>query len=98
VPGIRPGEPTASYLEKVMERITLGGALAVALLVVLPNILQRRFNVPFYFGGTSILIVVGVALDTMAQLESHLIMRHYEGFSKSGRIGDRGGRGRWYTA
>jgi len=97
VPGIRPGEPTASYLEKVMERITLGGALAVAALVVLPNILQRKFNVPFYFGGTSILIVVGVALDTMAQLESHLIMRHYEGFSKTGRLEGRG-RGRWYTA
>lgn len=97
IPGIRPGENTASYLEKVMERITLGGALAVAALVVLPNILQRKFNVPFYFGGTSILIVVGVALDTMAQLESHLIMRHYEGFSKAGRIEGRG-RGRWYTA
>jgi preprotein translocase subunit SecY len=97
VPGIRPGEPTASYLEKVMERITLGGAIAVAALVVLPNVLQRKFNVPFYFGGTSILIVVGVALDTMAQLESHLIMRHYEGFSKAGRLEGRG-RGRWYTA
>jgi preprotein translocase subunit SecY len=97
VPGIRPGEPTATYLEKVMERITLGGAIAVAALVVLPNILQRKFNVPFYFGGTSILIVVGVALDTMAQLESHLIMRHYEGFSKTGRLEGRG-RGRWYTA
>jgi preprotein translocase subunit SecY len=97
VPGIRPGEPTATYLEKVMERITLGGALAVAALVVLPNILQRKFNVPFYFGGTSILIVVGVALDTMAQLESHLIMRHYEGFTKAGRLEGRG-RGRWYTA
>ena len=68
------------YLEKVMERITLGGSIAVAVLAVLPTIMQSRFNVPFFFGGTSILIVVGVALDTVSQLESHLIMRHYEGF------------------
>jgi preprotein translocase subunit SecY len=97
VPGIRPGEPTALYLEKVMERITLGGALSVAALAVLPSILQAKFNVPFFFGGTSILIVVGVALDTMGQLESHLIMRHYEGFSKTGRVEGRS-RGRWYAA
>jgi preprotein translocase subunit SecY len=95
--GIRPGEQTALYLEKVMERITLGGALSVAALAVLPTILQRKFNVPFFFGGTSILIVVGVALDTMGQLESHLIMRHYEGFTKAGRIEGRG-RGRWYAS
>ncbi len=93
--GIRPGEQTAAYLEKVMERITLGGSLAVALLAVLPTILQRKFNVPFFFGGTSILIVVGVALDTVSQLESHLIMRHYEGFSKAGKVA---GRGRWYAS
>ena len=95
--GIRPGEQTALYLERVMERITLGGALSVAALAVLPTILQRKVNVPFFFGGTSILIVVGVALDTMSQLESHLIMRHYEGFSKTGRMEGRG-RGRWYSA
>ncbi len=95
--GVRPGEQTAMYLERVMERITLGGALAVAALAVMPTIMQRQFNVPFYFGGTTILIVVGVALDTMSQLESHLIMRHYEGFTKAGRIEGRG-RGRWYTA
>jgi len=93
--GIRPGEHTAIYLEKVMERITLGGSLAVATLAVLPSILQKKFNVPFFFGGTSILIVVGVALDTVSQLESHLIMRHYEGFSKTGKTS---GRGRWYSA
>ncbi len=95
--GIRPGEHTAMYLEKVMERITLGGSLAVATLAVLPTILQAQFNLPFFFGGTSILIVVGVALDTVSQLESHLIMRHYEGFSKTGKIEGRG-RGRWYSA
>lgn len=95
--GIRPGEQTAQYLERVMERITLGGSVSVALLAVLPTLLQGQFNAPFFFGGTSILIVVGVALDTMAQLESHLIMRHYEGFSKTGRVEGRG-RGRWYSA
>jgi len=95
--GVRPGEQTALYLERVMERITLGGALSVATLAILPSILQSKINLPFYFGGTSILIVVGVALDTMSQLESHLIMRHYEGFSKAGKIEGRG-RGRWYSA
>ncbi len=95
--GIRPGEQTALYLERVMERITLGGALSVAALAVLPTIMQSKMNVPFFFGGTSILIVVGVALDTVAQLESHLIMRHYEGFSKTGRVEGRG-RGRWYSS
>ncbi|MFN0116705.1 MAG: preprotein translocase subunit SecY [Elusimicrobiota bacterium] len=95
--GIRPGDQTATYLENVMERITLGGAVAVAALAVLPTILQHQFNVPFFFGGTSILIVVGVALDTMSQLESHLIMKHYDGFMKSGRVEGRS-RGRWYAA
>jgi len=89
VPGIRPGEPTAKYVEWVLERITLGGALFVAAIAVLPDWLRQRVNTPFYFGGTSLLIVVGVALDTMGQLEAHLIMRHYEGFLKKGRIQQR---------
>lgn len=92
VPGIRPGEPTANYIQKVLERITLGGALFVAALAVLPDYLRRGLNAPFFFGGTSILIVVGVALDTMGQVESHLIMRHYDGFLKQGRI-----KGRWFN-
>jgi preprotein translocase subunit SecY len=92
VPGIRPGEPTAKYIEWVLERITLGGAVFVALVAVLPDILRRQYNIPFYFGGTSLLIVVGVALDTMGQLEAHLIMRHYEGFLRKGRI-----KQRWYN-
>ncbi|MFA5140706.1 MAG: preprotein translocase subunit SecY [Elusimicrobiota bacterium] len=92
VPGIRPGEPTAKYIEWVLERITLGGALFVALVAVLPDILRRQYNIPFYFGGTALLIVVGVALDTMGQLEAHLIMRHYEGFLRKGRI-----KQRWYN-
>ncbi|HAM34503.1 MAG TPA: preprotein translocase subunit SecY [Elusimicrobia bacterium] len=89
VPGIRPGEPTAKYIEWVLERITLGGALFVAAIAVLPDWLRQEFNTPFYFGGTALLIVVGVALDTMGQLEAHLIMRHYEGFLKKGRIQQR---------
>ncbi|HOX24067.1 MAG TPA: preprotein translocase subunit SecY, partial [Elusimicrobiales bacterium] len=75
VPGIRPGEPTAEYIEWILNRITLGGALFVVCIAILPDIMRQQFNVPFYFGGTSLLIVVGVALDTIGQLEAHLIMR-----------------------
>jgi preprotein translocase subunit SecY len=82
VPGIRPGRPTAAYLDRVLTRITLPGALFLAFIVLLPTILIKYLNVDFYFGGTSILIVIGVALDTMQQMESQLLMRHYEGFLK----------------
>lgn len=92
IPGIRPGEPTAKHIEWILERITLGGALFVAAIAVMPDVMKREFSVPFFFGGTSLLIAVGVALDTMGQLEAHLIMRHYEGFLKKGRI-----QGRWFN-
>jgi preprotein translocase subunit SecY len=82
IPGIRPGRPTAAYLDRVLTRITLPGALFLAAIVLLPTVLIRAANIPFYFGGTSLLIVVGVALDTMKQMESQLLMRHYEGFLK----------------
>ena len=82
VPGIRPGRPTAAYLDRVLTRITLPGALFLAAIVLLPTALIKGVNIPFYFGGTSLLIVVGVALDTMKQMESQLLMRHYEGFLK----------------
>jgi preprotein translocase subunit SecY len=82
IPGIRPGRPTAQYLDRVLTRITLPGALFLAAIVLLPTVLIRSVNIPFYFGGTSLLIVVGVALDTMKQMESQLLMRHYEGFLK----------------
>ena len=82
VPGLRPGKPTSEYIDRILTRITLGGALYVSLVCVLPSIFIRRFNVPFYFGGTALLIVVGVAMDTMSQIESHLLTRHYEGFMK----------------
>jgi preprotein translocase subunit SecY len=92
IPGIRPGEPTAKYIDWILERITLGGASFVAAISVLPDVLKRDFDVPFFFGGTSLLIVVGVALDTMGQIEAQMIMRHYEGFLKKGRI-----EGRWFN-
>jgi preprotein translocase subunit SecY len=91
VPGIRPGKKTAEYIDKILTRITLGGALYVSVICVLPSILIARFNVPFYFGGTGLLIVVGVAMDTIQQIESHLITRHYEGFLKKGQVKGRRG-------
>lgn len=86
IPGIRPGKKTSQYIDKVLTRITFGGAIYVSLICVLPQLLTTRFNAPFYFGGTSLLIVVGVALDTLTQIESHMIQRHYEGFIRTGRI------------
>ncbi len=84
IPGIRPGKRTADYIDRVLTRITLGGAVYVSAVCVLPSILITKFNVPFYFGGTALLIVVGVAIDTIAQMESHMLSRHYEGFLKKG--------------
>ena len=92
IPGIRPGEQTSIYIEKVMNRITLGGALFVCVIAVLPDYLRVKYNIPFYFGGTSLLIVVGVALDTISQMEAHMVMRNYEGFSKNSKI-----KGRWFN-
>jgi len=87
VPGIRPGRKTAEYIDRVLSRITLPGAVFLALVAVLPDAFIAWFGMPFMtFGGTSVLIVVGVALDTLQQIESHLLMRHYEGFVKRGRI------------
>ena len=91
IPGIRPGQRTAEYIDRVLSRITLSGAIYVAVICVLPNLLVSSFNVPFFFGGTALLIVVGVALDTVAQMESQIMMRNYDGFMKRGRI--RGRRG-----
>ena len=81
IPGIRPGKKTAEYIDHVLSRITFGGALYMSAVCVLPSILITKYNVPFQFGGTALLIVVGVALDTVQQIESHLITRHYEGFT-----------------
>lgn len=81
IPGIRPGKKTADYIDRVLTRLTFGGALYLAIVCVLPTILINTLNTPFLFGGTALLIVVGVALDTVQQIESHLITRHYEGFT-----------------
>jgi preprotein translocase subunit SecY len=87
IPGIRPGRKTAEYIDRVLSRITFPGAVFLALVAVVPDLLLGYFNVPaLAFGGTSVLIVVGVALDTLQQVESHLLMRHYEGFVKRSRI------------
>ncbi|MEW6412203.1 MAG: preprotein translocase subunit SecY [Candidatus Zixiibacteriota bacterium] len=86
IPGIRPGKNTSEYIEKILTRITLPGAIFFAAIAILPWILISQANVNFFFGGTGLLIVVGVALDTLQQIESHLLMRHYDGFMKKGKI------------
>jgi preprotein translocase subunit SecY len=91
IPGIRPGTSTANYIDKVMSRITLPGALAFAAVAIIPIFLVKELRIPILFGGTSTIIIVGVALDTIRQIESHLVMRHYEGFIRKGKI--RGRRG-----
>jgi preprotein translocase subunit SecY len=92
IPGIRPGKKTADYIDKVLTRITFGGALYISAVCVLPTMMQSKLKVPFYFGGTGLLIVVGVALDTVQQIESHLITRHYEGFTGPHGVRIRGRR------
>lgn len=91
IPGIRPGQKTSEYIYRVLSRLTFVGAVYLAVVCIIPEILISRFNVPFYFGGTSLLIVVGVALDTVSQMESHLLTRSYEGFLKKGRVKGRRG-------
>jgi len=86
IPGIRPGKSTSEYLDKVLSRLTFIGAIYLCVICVLPILLTSKANVPFYFGGTSLLIVIGVSLDTMSQIESHLISRQYDGLLKTGRI------------
>ncbi len=91
IPGIRPGQKTAEFIDRVLSKITLGGAIYLSAVALLPTILISQFNVPFFFGGTALLIVVGVALDTVGQVETHMITRNYEGFMKRGHL--RGRRG-----
>jgi preprotein translocase subunit SecY len=96
VPWIRPGKPTAEFLDHTMTRITLAGAVFLTIIAVIPYILSHNFRLPYltasFFGGTSMLITVGVMLDTMRQVEAHLVMRHYDGFLRKGRL-----RGRVYS-
>jgi preprotein translocase subunit SecY len=94
IPGVRPGQPTAEYFDHILTRITLPGAIFLAIIALLPVFVTNVLNVPYsfgqFFGGTSLLIIVGVALDTLQQIESYLLMRHYDGFMKSGKIQGRG--------
>ncbi len=91
IPGIRPGQRTSDYIYNVLNRITFGGALYLAAVCVIPEFLIYKLNLPFYFGGTSLLIVIGVGLDTAQQIESHMLMRNYEGFLAKGRLRGRSG-------
>jgi preprotein translocase subunit SecY len=93
IPGVRPGKKTVEYIDRVLGRITFGGAVYICAVCVLPTILQSRFNVPFLFGGTALLIVVGVALDTAQQIEAQLISRSYDGLVEGGKSRVRGRRG-----
>lgn len=86
IPGIRPGKETSEFMDSVLSKLTFAGAVYISLVCVLPTILIGKFNLPFYFGGTALLIAVGVGMDTVAQVESHLITRNYEGFLKGVRI------------
>ncbi|MEZ0393032.1 MAG: preprotein translocase subunit SecY [Pseudobdellovibrionaceae bacterium] len=89
VPGVRAGKSTADYIQKVLDRVNVGGAIYLSVICVLPGLLIGLLNVPFYFGGTSLLILVGVALDTTQQIQSHLISQKYEGFLKGAKIRSR---------
>lgn len=84
IPGIRPGKNTAEHIDWILTRLTFLGAIYISAVCILPTILIYQLNVPFYFGGTALLIVVGVAMDTTSQIESHMLTRHYEGFMKKG--------------
>jgi preprotein translocase subunit SecY len=103
IPRIRPGSETAEYIDRLLTRLTAGGAVYLAVISVLPTLLYTEFNLPFYFGGTGLLIVVGVSLDTVAQIEAHLMTRHYDGVvgpkgtrvkGRRRRLGDTGASGR----
>jgi preprotein translocase subunit SecY len=86
IPGVRPGKRTAEYIDRILTRVTLPGAVFLAAIAILPDMMIYHLNVPFYFGGTGLLIVIGVGLDTLQQIESHLLMRHYDGFMRRGRL------------
>jgi preprotein translocase subunit SecY len=87
IPGIRPGEQTAKYIDAVMTRLTMFGALYITLICLLPEFLRNSVNVPFYLGGTSMLIVVVVCMDFMSQVQSHLMSHRYESLMKKSNIG-----------
>jgi len=92
IPGVRPGKPTSDYIDNILTKITLPGAIFLAIIAIIPTFLMKlgvTTGLSQFFGGTSLLIIVGVALDTLQQIESHLLMRHYDGFMKSGKLKSR---------
>jgi preprotein translocase subunit SecY len=93
VPGVKPGARTAEYIDDVMSKITLPGSIFLTIIALLPIAISKWINVPFAFGGTSLLIVVGVALDTLTSMQQHLLLRKYDGFMKKGRVRFRGRQG-----
>jgi preprotein translocase subunit SecY len=93
IPGVKPGARTAEYIDDVVSKITLPGAIFLTIIALLPIAISKWINVPFAFGGTSLLIVVGVALDTLTQMQQHLLLRKYDGFMKKGRVRFRGRQG-----
>src|SRR5689334_11905015 len=93
IPGVKPGARTAEYIDDVVSKITLPGAIFLTIIALLPIAISKAINVPFTFGGTSLLIVVGVALDTLTQMQQHLLLRKYDGFMKKGRVRFRGRQG-----
>ena len=93
IPGVKPGAKTAEYIDDVVSKITLPGAIFLTIIALLPIAISKWTNVPFAFGGTSLLIVVGVALDTLTQMQQHLLLRKYDGFMKKGRVRFRGRQG-----
>jgi preprotein translocase subunit SecY len=84
--GVQPGKNTAKYINNILTKVTLPGAIFFAIIAVIPEFLIKWTNMPFYFGGTGVIIIVGVALETLRQIESHLVMRHYDGFMKKGKL------------
>ena len=86
IPGVRPGRQTAEYIDRILSRLTLGGALYLAAVCVLPTLLITQYGIPFYFGGTGLLIVVSVSLDTVAQIEGHMLTKHYDGLIQSSNV------------
>jgi preprotein translocase subunit SecY len=89
IPGVRAGKSTAEFIQKVLDRVNVLGCLYLSLVCILPGLLTSQMNVPFYFGGTSLLILVGVALDTAQQIQSHLLTQKYEGFLKGAKMRSR---------
>ena len=90
IPGMRPGEQTANYLDSVLTKLTLGGAIYITSVCLLPEFLILRFNVPFYFGGTSLLIIVVVVMDFMSQVQAHLMSHQYDGMLKKANLKSHG--------